>query len=271
MKIITFWGGLGNQIFEYAYYSWLKEKYPNEKYYAYYPSVGLAAHNGLEIDKRFDVALPETSTIANAIGYLLFNTNRIFRRLHLPFPFTCTQNNVRHSALFHCDYWQNKKYIPENFNLNFKLESLGADNENILRILNQEDAVAVHVRQGDYTNADNVAIYGGICTDDYYNKALDIVTKKVTKPRFIFFSDDPEYVRSKYNYPNMIMVDWNKGERSIFDIYLMSRSKYMVLANSTFSYWAARLNKNVISVWCPFKWTNINEPDIILETWNKIK
>lgn len=36
MKIVTFWGGLGNQIFEYAYYVWLKEKYPNEKIYGYY-------------------------------------------------------------------------------------------------------------------------------------------------------------------------------------------------------------------------------------------
>lgn len=271
MKIITFWGGLGNQIFEYVYYTWLKEKYPNEKYYAYYPSVALAAHNGLEIDKRFDVALPETSILTNVIGKALFNTSRIFRRLQLPLLFTCTQANGRHSAIFHCDYWQDKKYIPENFILNFKIEVLGTNNEGILRIIEKEDSVAVHVRRGDYITADNAATYGGICTEDYYAKALDNVKKKVKKPRFIFFSDDPEYVMNTYNIPNMIIVDWNTGERSIFDMYLMSQCKHMVLANSTFSYWAARLNKNAISVWCPIKWTNINEPDIILETWNKIK
>lgn len=271
MKVITFWGGLGNQIFEYAYYSWLKEKYPDEKFYAYFPSVGLAAHNGLEIDKWFDVTLPKTSILVNAIGKALFFTNRILRRLQLPLLFTCTQANGKRSAIFHCDYWQDKKYISDNFILNFKIESLGSNNEEILRKIEKEDSVAVHIRRGDYITADNAATYGGICTEEYYSKALDKVIKEVKKPCFIFFSDEPEYVRNKYNFSNMIVVGWNTGEKSILDMYLMSRCKYMVLANSTFSYWAARLNKNAISVWCPAKWTNINEPDIIIDTWRKIK
>ena len=53
MKIIVFQGGLGNQIFEYAYYSYLKNKYKNESFFAYYPKAALKRHNGFELSKRF--------------------------------------------------------------------------------------------------------------------------------------------------------------------------------------------------------------------------
>ena len=271
MKIVTFWGGLGNQIFEYFYYLWLKDQNPTEKIYAYYPSKGLAAHNGLEIDKRFDAVLPKSSNLTNLIGGFLFNTNRLCLKLRLPLLFTCTNENGKYNAIFHCDYWQDKKYMPKDFALQFKLDKFEAENEMVLKIIESKNTVAVHVRRGDYTTSDNMATYGGICTEGYYAKALAEVLKRVENPQFIFFSDDPEYVRENYNYPNMIIVDWNKKDRSIYDMYLMSKCKYMVLANSTFSYWAARLNRNVISVWCPSKWTNFNEPKIILDGWNTIK
>ena len=55
MKIVTFWGGLGNTIIEYAYLDWLRKKKPNEKFYAFYPKSALSGHNGFELDKRFFV------------------------------------------------------------------------------------------------------------------------------------------------------------------------------------------------------------------------
>ena len=99
MKIITFWGGLGNQIFEYAYYKWLKEKFPNDKIYGYYPRIGLAAHNGLEIDQKFDVKLPKSTIVSNIVGWILFNLGRLCRRFHLPLFFTCTQSNEKYNSI----------------------------------------------------------------------------------------------------------------------------------------------------------------------------
>lgn len=61
MKIIVFQGGLGNQIFEYAYYSYLKNKYKNERFFAYYPKAALKRHNGFELSRRFEVEMPPTS------------------------------------------------------------------------------------------------------------------------------------------------------------------------------------------------------------------
>ena len=267
MKIVTFWGGLGNQIFIYAYYKWLQVKFPNENIYGYYPSIGLSAHNGLEIDKHFEVDLPPSSKFTNLIGTILFNTARICRRMHLPFLMTCTQQNESYESLFHLDYWQDKKYENSLFKLRYKLKEVEMKNLSILARMESENTVAVHIRRGDYLKPGVASIYGGICTEEYYKKAIDKVCKLVNNPKFIFFSDDSRYVRDTFHLDNMIIVDWNKGEKSIFDMYLMSQCKYMILANSTFSYWAARLNEKAEKIFCPTRWTNNNPPDIILNNW----
>lgn len=271
MKIITFWGGLGNQLFEYVYYKWLQERYPNENIYGYYPSVGLSDHNGLEVDKHFNVKLPSTSCISDIIGNFLFNVNRICRKLCISEIATCTQKNERYDAVFHCDYWQDKKYILNSFTLEFNLIEISQRNANLIKEIESNNVVSVHVRRGDYITSCNISTYGGICTEEYYRKAIDEIRKSVPDVKLLFFSDDSQYVRDTYKYDNMLIVDWNKGENSIFDMFLMSKCKYMILANSTFSYWSARLNKNAQIICCPVKWTNENEPDIILDKWIKIK
>ena len=271
MKIITFWGGLGNQIFEYAYYKWLQEKFPNERFWGYYPIAGLSAHNGLEISQRFDAELPATSVISNLIGWVLFNVGRLCRRLHLPLISTCTQTNEKYDSIFHCDYWQDKKYEPTDFNLLFNLSKIGRKNLSLLAEMEEKNTIAIHIRRGDYLKSNVISIYGGICTEEYYKKAIEHVTSEVDNLVYIFFSDDPQYVRETFHIENMIVVDWNVGEDSVYDMYLMSKCKYMILANSTFSYWAARFNQCVKKVYCPTQWTNSNPPDIILDNWIKIE
>ena len=270
MKIITFWGGLGNQIFEYAYYKWLQAKFPNEKIYGYYPKIGLKAHNGLEINKRFNVELPEASIVTNFIGYILFNIARLCRRLRLPLISTCTQINEKYDSIFHCDYWQDKKYELANLKMQFNLCNIDYNNLTLVSKIETQDTIAVHVRRGDYLNPNVTSIYGGICTEDYYKKAIETVALENPNLHYLFFSDDPQYVRNTYHLDNMTIVDWNMGEKSIYDMYLMSKCKYMILANSTFSYWAARLNQNAEKIYCPTRWTNSTPPDIILDSWIKI-
>lgn len=271
MKIVVFWGGLGNQLFEYAYYKWLQEKYPDQKIYSYFPSIGLTNHNGLEISKHFNVELPPSSILTTVIGYTLFNVNRICRRLHLPVIATCTQQNCKYSTVFHCDYWQDKKYISNSFNLeSFNIDNLDEKNRELLKIVDGDDIVAVHIRRGDYLMAENIGMYGGICTEKYYSQAMKFIEERIGNPRYIFFSDDSRYVKEHYYEKAAIIVDWNTGKQSFYDMFLMSQCKNMILANSTFSYWAARLNNKSGIICCPNKWTNHNEPDIILDCWNKI-
>lgn len=106
------------------------------------------------------------------------------------------------------------------------------------------DSIAVHIRRGDYLSSGNRELYGGICTKDYYERAIDYISQRHPQAQFYFFSDDPDYVRSEYTKKDATIIDWNYGDDNIYDMYLMSVCKHIICANSTFSFWGARLNKN---------------------------
>lgn len=113
----------------------------------------------------------------------------------------------------------------------------------------------------------NLVIFGNICTQKYYHDAIRIITEKVNDAVFYVFSDDISWVQTHLDIPNAVYVNWNTGESSIYDMYLMSSCKYNIIANSTFSYWAARLNKKTNMVIYPSKWYNTFTPDIFPESW----
>lgn len=268
MKIITFWGGLGNTILEYAYYLWLKEQFPNETFYSFYPSAGLKGHNGFELDQHFDVKLPPSSVVSNVIGLSLFYLMKILKRLNLPYPFTSTMLQRKDHAIFHCDFFQSTDMMPKIWPFGFNPQKLSKENDALMHILENGNSVAVHIRRGDYLNPRFARYFSGICTEKYYERALDWVKENVENPHYVFFSDDIDYVRKNFKFDNMTVVDWNTGMQSYMDMYLMSHCRYMILANSTFSYCAARLNKDVKQVICPVRWSNSqNETKLTLDSW----
>ena len=272
MKIFTFQGGLGNQMFQYTYYRYLKSKYPKEKFYGFYPEVGLKAHNGLEINKWFDAELPQSCWFSNLIGRFLYKINLFLFYRGKKMIFTDYDWQRNEGALFIQGFWQDKQYVEAVGAPSIK-ENLVIDEENkrLIEILSQKNSVAIHVRRGDYTDPEVQHIYGGICTPEYYNKAIELIKEKVDSPRFFFFSDEPEYVKQNFHVDNMEIVSHNVGDKSFYDLLLMSNASNMVLANSTFSCWGAYLNKKVDVVISPSKIRNDKKsPDILRESWLKI-
>lgn len=272
MKIVVFQAGLGNQIFQYEYYLYLKSQFPKEKFYGFYPSRGLKSHNGLELNRWFDVKLPQATGVSNLIAKSLYWMAKVFFRLNVQPPFTDNDWYRMPDSILYLGFWQDKKYmlsvgLPE-FKSNLKLDE---DNANYLNMMNETNSVAVHVRRGDYTDSNIQHIYGNIGTLDFYHEAIHIIKQKVANPHFFFFSDDPEYVKNNFHEENMEVVSSNSGNRSFFDLYLMAHSKNMIIPNSTFSCWAAYLNKNNPLVVCPKKWRNDKpSPPVTLDSWIKI-
>jgi len=115
-------------------------------------------------------------------------------------------------------------------------------NEEILKKIRNSHAVSVHIRRGDYLQPENAAMFGNICTEEYYESALDYMKEKIEDPHFFIFSDDTAYVREHYQGEKYTIVDINHGDDSFYDMYLMSRCEGNICANSTFSFWGARLN-----------------------------
>lgn len=132
-------------------------------------------------------------------------------------------------------YLQEKLQFPKSEN---------KENEIISKRIQSTQSVSLHIRRGDYLNPENKSIFDGICTEVYYEQAVKKMKEWVNNPHFYIFSDDPEYARDKYVGEEYTVVDINHGKDSFFDMYLMSLCKHNICANSTFSFWGARLNPN---------------------------
>ena len=107
------------------------------------------------------------------------------------------------------------------------------------------ESVAIHARVVHFD-------YGmkEILSRDYYKKAVNYMKRKIDKPiSFFLFSDNMNWCRENLDIlglgsENVTLVDFNKGENAFRDMQLMSLCKHIVIANSTFSWWAGFLIKN---------------------------
>jgi len=141
-------------------------------------------------------------------------------------------------------------------------------NTELAGVLLAGNVVSVHVRRGDYLGD---PVLEGICDEGYYQRALDYMEQQIRSPRFVFFSNDILWCRSRFGMRNALFVDWNTGLNSFRDMQLMSLCEHHIIANSSFSWWGAWLNnqpdKIVIS---PDRWVTMEGIDlsgIILPTF----
>lgn len=145
-------------------------------------------------------------------------------------------------------YWNCEKYyedvMEEIRNCIAFPEPASSKNIEYASKIESEEACAIHLRRTDYLDPSCLDRYKDICTEAYYRNAIELVKEKNPNATFYVFSDDLEYAMEFFrNEKNTTFVDWNRGEDSLFDMMLMSKCKYHICANSTFSMWGARLSK----------------------------
>jgi len=118
--------------------------------------------------------------------------------------------------------------------------------------LESDNTCSIHVRRGNYIERQNVHFVQPI---DYYLDCLDEFELDYTN--FIIFSDDLDWCKQHFGFlPNKVFVD---GNNDFEDLYLMSLCKNNIIANSSFSWWGAWLNKNINKkVYYPKTWFNPN-------------
>ncbi len=138
---------------------------------------------------------------------------------------------------------------------------------------------AVHLRRGDYLQEENASLLGGICTESYYQEAIDYTERAVAAMgsgrniHFYIFSDDPTYAKACHfgNYGEAVTVcDWNEDEDNMLDMQLMSHCNGIIAANSTFSFWGGRLNAREPRILIrPLRHRNnqIPDPDRMRDYW----
>ncbi len=273
IKIVEFRGGLGNQMFSYAYCEYLRRKYPHSLICGFYPKCLLSDHNGLEIDKCFHIDMPpRTHILVDKLLYHLSSLNRWHfgpRGWRMPFLATDTHHE-RWWDFFHEGLFQDPDSYPvPGLHFDYRLERVTSRTAALAEKMGGENAVGIHVRRGDFLNAGDTFI--GICTEAYYHAAMAYVKSRVEHPVFYFFSDDPEWVRTAFHEEGMTVVDWNTGTDSFLDMYLMSQCRALVIANSTFSYWAAQNSLLHPLVCCPTRWNNLSgDHSLVRPGWVRI-
>lgn len=295
MVIVKAMGGLGNQLQQYALYKKLESMGKDVRLDVSWfvnqdARGGVLAKRNLELDcfDGISYRAAEPEDIRSVIGRTFEEKESVkakLKRKFLPAANPCfTEIDMYHEQVFQFEdkylegYWACEKYYADilpklrqeiRFPANPDKENRGL-NEAAVRRMEDADSVSVHIRRGDYLDGTNRAIFGGICTETYYQTAIAFIKEKNPGARFFFFSDDIPYVKEHYQGDGYEMIDWNHGQNSFYDMMLMSRCKHNICANSTFSFWGARLNPNTSKIMIRpsiHKNTQVFVPEQMKELW----
>jgi hypothetical protein len=252
-----FQGGLGNQLFQIAV------------------AVALAADN--KVEAVFDSAnhdLPKQGRKCKNYLETIFRNVNFSSGLQLSTAYHEPQYSYKEikytPGMCLIGYFQSEKYFIQHADLIRRLFSIddktkAAIEEKYGEALKKE-TVAVHVRRGDYLKYSDTH---PPCTIEYYQTAMSQFPEDST---YLFFSDDIAWCKENFKQNNIIFVE---DEEDIYDFYLISMCKSIIISNSSFSWWAAWLNddghKSVIT---PKRWfgptVNHDTKDLIPARWKKI-
>lgn len=270
MKILVFTGGLGNQIFEYAFYCFLKQKFPKTKFYGNYRSK-TKEHFGLELTKWFVVSLPPERWWVLPVCALFYFYKKINPKSKYLDLNQSEYKNKEAIILFPFKF--SKAYIPKHkgwIEWDIKEEDLTDANKTVLKQIRNSNSCFIHIRRGDYLSPQYKSLFSNCCTIEYYSEAIRRIYLKCPETRFFCFSDDITWAQTNIKLKkNTIFVTWNTGVNSPIDMYLMSQCKNGIIANSTFSYWGALLGTKKNYIIYPRKWWNSKQgnPNIFFENW----
>ena len=258
MLIIQFSGGLGNQMFLYGlYYSFQKKGINTKIDLSHYATE--KNHNGYELEKVFSFKIKSANQTENFIyskisKLLHLLTQRPYKEKFLDqYIYNEKVSQIRFGYLR--GYWQSEKYfldfsnhLRNEFTFPPLIDEKNIEIENQIRSTN---AVSIHIRRGDYLLSGRK-----IALDlKYYQRAMEYIHHKITNPVFYVFSDDIKWVKENFNNQHITLINWNTGNNSYIDMQLMSLCKHNIIANSSFSWWGAWLNKySEKIVIAPAKW-----------------
>lgn len=298
-KVVKLKGGLGNQMFQYAFAIALEQQWHDEILldFSYFKETSiensiirpyeLGVFQG-ECKPASDEDLGQiidksSRTLFEKIAWDWFKINKYKPETNIlrqKSAYIFEKKFLTQPAYYYDGYFQNEKYFKhcrsellKCFSLKEPLEDKNAE---ILEQIKSTNSVSIHIRRGDYVTLESANTLHGLCSLDYYEKAVEYIAKKVGNsgktPHFFVFSDDIEWVRAnlKIDYPN-IMIDFNQ-QNCHFDLELMKNCKHNIVANSSFSWWGAWLNENPDKiVIAPKKWLATSQKcDIVPIEWVKI-
>ncbi len=115
----------------------------------------------------------------------------------------------------------------------------------VLGQIQQTNSVGIHIRRGDYEKIAHYRSFYGLLPPSYYSAAVDLILDSRENPKFFIFSDDIDWVKDNLSFlTDSFFVSDFIGAVDYLEFELLKSCKHQIIANSTFSWWAARLNNN---------------------------
>lgn len=287
MLIIKLQGGLGNQLFQYAFGRLIALRRGEDlkldkdilgQRGDTYRSYGLEAFNiKADIASREEVLKVKYpySLISKAWRFFKAKFLRIF---HIGFE----AKMLKTKAQYLDGFFQSYKYLQPierelKDELSLKNDNLEIKYPDILEEIRSTESVAVHIRRGDYVSDVKTKKAHFICDLSYYEKAFALIKDKLKErnlePKFFIFSDDINWAKDNLKQENCIFV----SRPEILDyeeLILMSKAKHNIIANSSFSFWSAWLNSNPEKiVIAPVLWNRKYRKafkDLLPENWLRL-
>lgn len=288
---IVLGGGLGNQLFQYAAYEYVKETYPHvELSLDMFQYKYDAFHNGIEFQKIFSTEMNEEIKQIECFR----NMNKISKKY--PSLFHVLKNKLIGYRTFYDDsinspdkmdivikhynkclfagFYQNPQFVEKiECLLRKKIKKdqmLGPFNDELIKLIDGRISVSLHIRRGDYINISKYDVFNGLT---YYENAIKLFYPYRNKLIFIVFSNDMDWVKDNLKLPDdVIYVDWNANEDSFKDMILMSKCTHNIIANSSFSWWGAWLNDNPekIVIAPEFWFKGLHSCNVVPSNWKLI-
>ena len=275
MILIRLWGGLGNQMFQFAtaYALALKN---NTTVGICQDRIEIAKTSDKFTERKFELAnafdLPKIKFVETDLlnfygGVGLSLTDRIKRKIgkydsYQEVDLRFDPSLLRLGAKSLIDgYFQSANYfsayekeIKDAFS--FNIGRLNEATKSLAKVINV-DCLGVHIRRGDYVNNEKIKLTHGACSIEYYQRGFSKL-EETGYEKVIIFSDDPNWVRANIETSKeKIVVDFNQGDNAWQDLYLMSKCGQFIIANSSFGWWGAWLSTNADKrVIAPARWFN---------------
>lgn len=175
-------------------------------------------------------------------------------------------------------FWQSEEYFKDMRRILLKDFTLKKETNNFLklkRLVTKTNSVSIHFRRGDYVKRAVTGKYHGILNLDYYRRAIELIEKKIKNPHFFVFSDDILWVKENFRIKQPITFISGSGKlTNPEELILMACCRHNIIANSSFSWWGAWLNRNRHKiVLAPKRWfkKKRTESGIVPQAWIKVE
>ena len=275
MIVVKLSGGLGNQLFQYAFGRMLSFKHQAR---LFFDTTFYDEFNGNATPREYALGnfCIQGEICPQKILDELIEKKYIYQEKHYNFdPEAIKQGD----NILYKGYWQSEKYFSEVRNI-LKRELLLKNKSSLFRKweneINSENSLGIHIRRGDFVNVESTNKFHGVLSMDYYKKALDMLMKIRDKYEVFVFTDDVEWAKN-----NLFLINKNisckfvsgNGLKDFEEMMLMSVCKYNIIANSSFSWWGAWLGDEKKIVIAPDKWVATNAldtGDVIPKNWKTI-